>query len=161
MSKSDIRAREVNPPVSETAEVMHFEGTLVDTPCLVSYDFFQGALVGGSYFIDNADDVADITDYEKLQEMLTKKYGPALSAEHDWKDPYRSAGIDTYGKLAKAIARGDVTLRTIWETRDTRIVLVCTESSSEYNALVFLFYHSLDHLQSRDDSVKERDIDLL
>jgi hypothetical protein len=161
MSKADVRAREQGIPVNEDNDALYYEGSLVGSPCLVAYHFERGHLVSGSYVIDNADDVSDVTDFEQLKEMLTKKYGSPNYDQADWKEPYRSIGVRTYGDYAKAVARGDVILRAGWETRDTRIWLVCTEDKALYNAIVYVFYTSLNHIQQSQSRLVQEDMEMI
>ncbi|HVX41981.1 MAG TPA: hypothetical protein VHB25_20635 [Gemmatimonadaceae bacterium] len=159
---SPARVRSVEPgePAESDGDLI-YSTTLVGYPALLFYKFANDELCEGTYVIDNSDDAADVDAYFKLQEMLTGKYGEPANKEANWRDPYRAPDVKTYAQAAKAVATGELTLRSVWFTPDSRVLLVCAEDRERYNAIVFLFYEDLRRLQAGTDVRHESDLDLL
>jgi hypothetical protein len=160
-NKHQIKVKEDARLLEESPNQLLYQTQLVGSPATVFYDFQDGGLVSAAYLIDNPNDAVDVGDYFKLVELLTNKYGEPDSKDVNWRDPYRAPNINTYAEAGKAVATGELKLRTVWFTPDSRILLLCTEDSSTYNAMVWVFYHDLSCIEEAGALQDERDLDLL
>lgn len=155
MSKSEVKDSEAASFVSEDDESLFYTGKLVGCDALIYYRFVNDELDGGAYFIDNETDVKDIQTYEKLQELMEKKYGESDEKGIDQKYPGKKMALETYGELANAVASGMASLKCIWRTDDSVIVLGCTEDPEKQNARVHVLYTNRETIteESYEDDI--------
>lgn len=158
MTRAEVSASEETPPASEGEDALTFNSTIFDVPCLVYYRFAGDRLTTGGYWIDQANDVSDVTAYLTLSEMLEKKYGEP-KRQIDGRAAWRLAQSQSLAEIAKAVSAGDVKVTAEWSTEDTRIMLSLEEDTKAYNAIVALFYWDAKHLEGTWDDVQARDMD--
>lgn len=86
-----------------------------------------------------------IADYEKLKDLLTKKYGTPNADEVVWKE---SLYEDDPQHRGTALALGHVVFRSEWKTPETRIRLVLgAENFKVFHAIT---YESLAHVDEAE-----------
>jgi hypothetical protein len=116
---------------SETAELstqekdrsLIYKGSINDLDCKIIYVFAYDTLIKARYSIieEHTNKNEYITDYEKLKELLNKKYGDPAKERTTWlsniyKDNSRDWGL--------AISLGQLVYFTEWDTESTQIWLM-------------------------------------
>jgi hypothetical protein len=160
MSKEQVRATEESPAVYEKDNALGYNGEIMETPCMVYFEFENGELTRGAYLIDNTDDDRDIEDYNHLKLLLTKKYGePNKDAMVVTPKVYRLPKIDSTVDLEKALSEDAVRLKTWWQTEDTYVSLACR--GLEGNVQLAVMYNSLESRNRADEASEARDLERL
>lgn len=160
MSKDEVRATEPTKPAYESENALGYRGELVESECMIYYEFDEKGLARAAYMIDHSDDGHDILDYNKVKTLLTRKYGDPKEDEMDLTTGvYRLPQIKQTLALGTAIAEGAVSLKTCWETADTYIGLACRGVKG--NAQVAVMYNCLDARNRASESSAERDLEKL
>lgn len=160
MTKNEVKSAERNATfVGDDEASLFYEGTIVGCDAFIYYKFVNDKLDGGGYLIDNEHDVSDVTAYEKLQELMEKKYGEPESKGLEQKYPSKKLRIDTYGDLANAIASGMAKLKCVWRTDESIIILVCDEDTEKHNVTVHAIYKDISTMQDNSEETYDRDID--
>lgn len=105
----------------------------------VYFEFVDSQLSEAFYvFLDtHVNENLYITDFEKLRELLTLKYGPPGEDEMIWRRDLRRDKQDQWGF---AVVCGDLIYRAEWDTPRTRIVL--SLSGDNFEAFHSLTYES-------------------
>ena len=105
----------------------------------VYFEFVDSQLSEAFYvFLDtHVNENLYITDFEKLRDLLTLKYGPPGKDEMIWRRDLRRDKQDQWGY---AVICGDLIYRTEWDTPRTRIVL--SLSGDNFEAFHSLTYES-------------------
>ncbi len=140
MTIEEVKASETANLREETESGLLYSDVIVGCDCLVIFSFTEQGLQGAGYIIDNDDIVADVVAYEKLKELLKKKYGDPKQDRMEQQYPEKQLQLETYGEWAKAIASGQVKLICSWENENTSIVILCTEDTERYNTNVYAHY---------------------
>lgn len=143
MSTAEVEAAEGAPTHRLDNGVLAYSAQLAGSNATLFYTFVSDALVSAGYYFDEPNDVDDVATHERLRELLSRKYGPPRT-NVDHRTPYQMEFPETFGALAKAVARGELEIVSIWETGGTRISLALQEDKNSYNAFVALLYTSPD-----------------
>lgn len=159
MSKSEVRDAESATLCYEDTNVLIYEGKLVGCDASIHYRFNDDELEIGAYLIDNELDVDDITAYEKLQELMEKKYGEPDKSGLTQKYPEKKMSLETYGDYVKAIASGLAELNCIWMNEDSSIFLTCTEDTEKHNVQVHMIYRDITKLPDSSDETYDDDLE--
>ncbi|MGE4412433.1 MAG: hypothetical protein AB7E45_01890 [Candidatus Caldatribacteriota bacterium] len=129
MSKEDVKEIEdrdiVYEDVGGTQELILYADQISKFDCFVSYLFVQDKLASAGYYIneEHTNKNTYIDDYEKLKELLSKKYGQPIKDNIIWKDDLYKDNKKDWG-LAISIA--DLVYSSCWETPTTDIELILT-----------------------------------
>lgn len=143
MDVNDVRKSENADEIKaalENEDKLFYKGRIVGCDCHIFYDFTKGVLTQGTYIIDELNDENDVTAYEELVKLLTKKYGEPLTSEIESNHRYKKIDLKAYEELAEAVASGAVTMRSSWVTPDTNIYAYCKEDTEKHNAIVYVVY---------------------
>lgn len=139
MTLRKVRSMETSAKlVAENDDSLFYLGEIAGYAAHVSYNFTNDRLRTAAYIIDNYNDVNDLEAYDKLEELLTKKYGEPLSSGITQKHPEKK--LDTCGKIAEEIASGLASLRSFWKTSTTVIILSCIKDDEKHNTKVYAIY---------------------
>jgi hypothetical protein len=116
--------------VMDNGKMLSYDGIVGGLPCQIVYLFVKDQLTNGHYFFkaEHTADSLHIHDYEKLKEVISKKYGRPLLDDATWKDDtYRGRGE----KVGLAIKSGHLKLAAQWETPTTEVWLFLVGENSE------------------------------
>jgi len=122
-SISKTKTLETAELLDQVADFLTYKTSLASIEMLVLFNFFEDALYRGAYFSGESysNKNSYIDDYDKIKELLIKKYGAPLSDDVVWLNP-NSYYRDDKNEWGMAISRGDLAMRTIWKTDTTRIM---------------------------------------
>jgi hypothetical protein len=163
MTRAQVKASESATLRNEDkGNFIMYSDIIIENHCFIGYTFKNDRLISGLYFIDNDQDYEDLQAYERMKDLLIKKYGKPDYDGQEQRNPEERLALDTYGKMAAAIANGDVTLKCVWEYYGTRIILLCVEDEKKVNALLKVLYFDLENLKKEDEEKREKaDIDAI
>ncbi len=123
MTKKQVKANESLKPTGESDALIAYGGSIANMAnTSISYIFADGKLVEGFYRFNakhtNKND--NISNYKKLKEILTRKYGEPTKDDVIWnKSIYR----DNPEHWGMAVSMGHLEYRADWETERTEITL--------------------------------------
>lgn len=122
MSKQEVIKMEGKKPDHTKNNAMAYRDTVAGFTCFAGYGFIENKLTRGFYsFIHEHSNSTDfIGDYEKLKELLTKKYGAPVEDEVWWKNDLYRSDPQHWGM---AIEVGHLVYYAVWKTEDTEIEL--------------------------------------
>jgi hypothetical protein len=152
-SKEKVIESEDLEPKHDADGVLGFQAKIAGLDTILAYIFVENKLVRSKYIITekhtNANDF--ISDYEKLKEALTRKYGTPDKDETFWKnDLYK----DDYEDWGMALKVGHLVYLASWETTDTDIGLVL--SGENYDISLQIEYTS-KKLEALEDKKTEQE----
>jgi len=135
---NEIKEREASRLVSEDDQQLVYDGILGNWQVQIAYDFVAGQLAQGSYSLlethSNRNDF--ITTFDRIKELLIKKYGKPID-EAIWKNNlYR----DDPQEWGLAISIGHLNFRAKWNLVNTEIILFLT--GENYELANYIFYYS-------------------
>lgn len=121
MSLQEVRATEEDADwVIPEKGVLAFDTELAGNDVSAGYILLDDRFVRGVYFMSevyqNKND--HLTDFEYLDQLLTKKYGKPKKTKTNWKD-YRWKDSPAY--YGHALQQGDFSISTEWKTKTTLI----------------------------------------
>lgn len=158
MTKVQVQASETAEFVSQDKDrSLTFKGNVNDLDCWIIYVFAYDTLVKARYAIyeEHVNKNEYITDYEKLKEILKKKYGDPAKDRTTWvsniyKDNSREWGL--------AISLGQLVYFTEWDTESTQIWLMLhgdnnkIQFSLEYTSIMYSY---LDKKLEKENQIDE------
>lgn len=158
MTPTEVRATETGIFVTALDEnCLAFQAELVGFPCSIHYEFTpHGELCCGTYFFDSPDDRLDAVTFNRLHELLNRKYGEGDFQEH-WKS-YRRVSIETIGDLGQAVAAGLLNVSVRWSTPEADILLALGDDEKAYEAHVILSYSDPDQPELGDTTAADFDM---
>ncbi|MFT3704849.1 MAG: hypothetical protein QM802_20960 [Agriterribacter sp.] len=88
-----------------------------------------------------------LQDYEAFKSLLLQKYGQPISEKESWANNTKAAEKHNYGQ---AIADGDLSLHTVWNT-DRSVIQIILVHNSDKQPVLQIHYtaRSLDELQNK------------
>jgi hypothetical protein len=90
-----------------------------------------------------------LQDYTKFKKLLTEKYGEPVSEKENWRSDRRVAEKHNYGQ---AIADGNLTLNTVWNTDRSLIKIVLVNTNDKRPSLqIHYTTRSLDELENKEE----------
>jgi len=142
MSQIQVKSSESIRPIIETSDLITYKTTLAGFETYVGYVFAKGKLVRAKYVLtethSNKNDF--LTDYDSLNELLKKKYGPPIENETIWNsDSYLKDDKSNWGY---SIRQGDLILYTIYSSSETEIQIRL--SAVDYQIFNEIQYSSTD-----------------
>ena len=156
MTKDEVKSTENNEIIDEdlgsTEEVIVYKDQISSFDCFVGYIFVENKLASAGYYIneEHSNKNAYIDDYEKLKDLLSKKYGNPIRDDVIWRDDlYKEDKVD----WGLAISIGDLTYQASWETPTTEIELLL--SGDNYNIELVIKYVSKELKDWAKEVVKE------
>lgn len=152
-SKSEVIASEGTEPDINQEGIIGYETNTAGLDMIAAYIFVSDQLVRAKYIITekhaNATDF--ISDYDKIKELLSKKYGAPDRDENLWKnDLYR----DDYEDWGMAIKVGHLVYYAMWKSERTDIGLVLTGDNYRID---FTMEYSSNDLESLEDEKRNED----
>lgn len=158
MTKEQVLASETAESIAKNKErELAYKGSVNDLDCKIIYVFAYDTLVKARYLIneEHSNKNEYITDYEKLKEILNKKYGDPTKDRTTWlssiyKDNSRDWGL--------AISLGQLVYFTEWDTESTQIWLMLQgdnhkiQFSVEYTSIKYAY---LDKMLEKENQIDE------
>jgi hypothetical protein len=158
MTKEQVLASETAELVTQDKDrSLTYKGSVNDLDCRIIYVFAYDTLVKARYSIieEHANKNEYITDFEKLKELLNKKYGDPAKERTTWlsniyKDNSRDWGL--------AISLGQLVYFTEWDTESTQIWLMLhgdnheIQFSVEYTSIKYSY---LDKILEQENQFDE------
>ncbi|MBT6225513.1 MAG: hypothetical protein HOI47_02525 [Candidatus Scalindua sp.] len=156
MPKEEVKLIEKAKILQEDENMLIFEEELSGLNVYLQYVFVGRKLVRANYNINenHANSTAHIADYNKLKELLTKKYDTPLDDQIVWKDDqYR----DRPQEWGMAISKGDLVLFSVWELWSTSITLYLT--GDNYKTIHRIEYKSkkFGDLEDKENEIQAMD----
>lgn len=119
-SPQEVKIVEKVSLVSETSRLLVYRGRLANLNAVFGYHFVNGRLCRGSYMFEekHTNRNAYISDYERINTLLKKKYGEPIVDYSRWlNDLYR----DDSQQWGLAVSIGHLGFITEWATERTHI----------------------------------------
>lgn len=127
MTKAQVKRREKAKSIESGDEnLLYYKGNIIGLDCRIFYFFDEGKLIRAGYHITDSTvlhpDLNDyVADYNRLKEILKKKYGKPIEDTLMWlmdsyKDKYKN-------NLGLAVSLGYLNYFTTWETFNKTISL--------------------------------------
>ena len=139
-SKKDAIAK-LGKPYIENDTYIAYEHTLAGKSVLSVFRYKQEKLYRAEYVLDeshtNKNDF--INDYDKFNELLSKKYGEPKENETFWKDDLYK---DDYSDWGMAVAVGHLIKYCTWSSEKTNIE--CSITGDNYKIEVTIVYKSIE-----------------
>ena len=111
-------------PLANSRDLV-WQGAVTGRPAKVFYRFSEGIAKEAVVLFEPPSTRRDggrvLADYQRLRELLGRKYGQAYRSGRVWQTAADRRQSDTM----RAVAAGQLTLQAVWETDWTRIVLSC------------------------------------
>lgn len=156
MSQAEVMKSEDMEPMYISDETVVYDTTIAGLDCYLLYYFVNNKLVGA--IVDNQEkhtsDERYIDDYNSMKERLTSKYGQPSSDNEKWDtNDHKSYYAD---KKGKAVAYEFLTLTTIYDTDDMKIIM--TLKGDNYNishSIGYYFDKNLENYTKSQDSEYE------
>lgn len=153
-SKADVRAKRSKPRKDKEGRWNHVYGykeSLFGKESSVYFVFVEDQMVRGIYFIGAYENYADKNDYlsdaSTVRDALIEKYGPPQSDDIEWNNSLYKDSPSEYGR---AVARGHLERRTIWEEKGVRIMLLLTGENGEVSVSIRYVHEKL--VEKEDDA---------
>ena len=151
MKKDKVLSTEKNKPLEAGPYNPYFAavytGEVAGLKAYYKYSFLDDVLVRGDYVLKEKHYNKNkyITDYNKLKEILTRKYGgPIKDVENWYNDQYKDRPQD-YGL---AVSIGHLAFQSDWETDRTLVWL--TLKGGNFDIGINIFYVSKLHKELTD-----------
>lgn len=158
-SISDVKKQEKATFVSEEKGCLYYEGIVADIINVsIVYRFFDGHLSEGVYFSQESyvNRNLYIRDYERLKELLIKKYGEPDSDKTVWRNRLYKDNPEKWGT---AISIGHLAYMAEWNTKTTRITTGLT--GSNFDVRHGVFYNEKASEKEREKQEEEQMLDQL
>jgi len=137
MKKDEVLSTEKNKPIDSRPHkqyiVVTYTGEVAGLKADYGYFFLDDILVRGGYVLreKHSNNNEYINDYNKLKEILTRKYGSPIKSDSYWyKDLYKDRPQD-YGM---AVSMGHLAFQSDWETDRTLIRLTLMGDNFKLNS---------------------------
>jgi predicted RND superfamily exporter protein len=156
MTKEEVKSTENNKIIDEdlgsTEEVIVYKDQISSFDCFIGYIFVKNKLASAGYYIneEHSNKNVYIDDYEKLKDLLSKKYGNPIRDDVIWRDDLYKEDKSEWGL---AISIGDLAYKALWETPTTEIELLL--SGDNYNIELGIKYVSKELKDWANEIVKE------
>ena len=157
-SKESIVEKEGKSDLSPDAKLYMFSDNVAGFPCMVGYIFEDNQLVMARYLFKeehtNKNDY--IYDFNKLVNLLSKKYGEPDWNSPEWKNRLYQDDPSDYGF---AVSLGHLVYSAGWLKDKTEISVFLT--GENYDITFILQYVSTKYKQLREENDIKRSLDLL
>lgn len=141
-SRDSVKKSENLKLISGNKDRLLYFGSLANDKYSIAYKFTKNKLTEVTYaYMEKHINLNNyISAYDKIQDILTKKYGEPLKDETIWKDDLYKNNPNNFGLACSA---GHVSFISTWENSDTHIMLLCT--GENFDITVGILYSSLEY----------------
>ena len=152
-SLAQVKKTEKAKFFSESADRLMYTGTIAGISVDIWYFFLNGHLVKAIYNSQeshvNKNDF--ISDFQRVKELLQKKYGTPISDKEIWDGEYYKEKPSQWGS---AISAGQLSYLAQWETERTTVFSALTGDNFKISHAV---RYSEKASESEMDSIKEKE----
>ena len=158
MTREQVLASETEEFIARDKDrELTYKGSVNDLDCRIIYVFAYDTLVKARYSIseEHANKNEYITDYEKLKEILNKKYGNPVKDRTTWLSNIYKDNVKDWGL---AVSLGQLVYFTEWDTESTQIWLMLQgdnheiKFSVEYTSIKYAY---LDKMLEKENQIDE------
>lgn len=153
MSPAEVKASEASAAWEESGDTLAFRTTIAGLAAYAAYNFVNSKFFFGRYVIvePHSNRNAHISDYEKLRDLVTRKYGePDLDDMH-WDNDLFKDSPDSWGT---AVASGHMSMLATWETERALISTMLTGDNFEIS--LSIAYESKALAEEADAAAEQR-----
>jgi len=157
-SKEAVKDKESGQFVLEQDNTLNFKTSVAGLDMVVVYEFLDGRLVNAGYssLESHMNKNEFIDEYEKLKELLIKKYGEPKTDDVIWRnDLYK----DDRSGWGTAISVGHLIYRATWETERTDVVTALTGDNFKVQHLIG--YRSNADKEAVEEKAEQETLDKL
>lgn len=162
MTPAQVKASESMDPTAqggtETYDlIILYSVSVAGLNTQLGYHFVSNKLVSGAYIIQESyvNRNQHIADYNKIKEILTRKYGPPSTDDVVWNNDLFKDDPQNYGT---AVATGHLAYQSTWETPDTEIKLTLRgENFKVLHGVMYEDKKSKSLIESREKAGEEKD----
>lgn len=146
-SLADIKKKEGKADEFNMAGIYAFTTYVAGLECLAAYRFTGNKLTSGKYvFLNNNSDNC-VKNYEKLVELLTKKYGNPFSNDKKTSASSYEQQIYTDGELVR---NGDMSFEAYWFTPFTTLAIILNGEQYQVSLNMEYYSNKLDEEREQD-----------
>lgn len=158
MDKETVKNLEKTTLIDEVEEGLIYKSEIAGLDCQIAYFFTKNQLYQAGYVITekHSNDNECINDFEKLKDLLAKKYGEPVIDRTVWKNPLFKDEKSSWGM---AISIGHLIYLCRWNVENTEINLSLTGDNYSINHL--LFYRNTTLSEKQDQAQEEKTLDQL
>ncbi len=123
MSKEQVKKLESLPSIGENKNLLGYKGKIANLDCQIAFQFINDTLYSAAYVIteNHINNNDYISDFKKLKELLTEKYGQPKLDKMIWKGSLYKGDESRYGM---AVVTGNLVYVADWKTETTDIRLI-------------------------------------
>jgi len=153
MSKEQVIELEGEPHRQEKSrglDIIEYKKNVMDNDCLIGYVFAKDRLTAAKYiFLEQQKEKNQyIRDYEKIKDLLIKKYGMPEEDNALWRNNLYKNNPSKWGY---AVGSGHLEYFSLWGTPETEISLKLSGKNSEILLKVEYIGISLKDLMKREE----------
>lgn len=151
MSPGEVELAEGRDDIEKGDGFLWHEARIGDMPCEVYFIFVQQQLVRGRvrFTVEHSNSTDFVYDFERIKDLLIKKYGPVQRDEEIWKDDLYKDDPSDWGT---AVGSGGLVKFATWNSGETAITLMLSGDNYEITLAVDYISTRLGHLE---DKMKE------
>jgi len=155
MSKNEVKEKETAKLMGDIGDSLFYKTNVAGFSCVLGYSFANDKLVRGAYIIEEKHSNYNlyIQDYNKLKELLTKKYDTPIEDSHKWFNDLYKDDPEEYGM---AVAVGHLRYAADWNINNTLIQLRLYGDNYKINLMVA--YDSKELSEERVKAKEKNDI---
>lgn len=145
-SIEEVKSLETAELVNEGEGMLMYKATVGGLDTIIGYAFTEDQLWKGMYLFqeEHSNNNLFLDDFEKIKNILEKKYGTPTSEGDIWRDyTYR----DTPDKYGLAICVGDLEMYAEWEKEDVTIQLMLSGDNYKISHSVAYFNEELQNIK--------------
>ena len=155
MTREQVKATEPDARWLETEKQMGFHTEVAGLDVQATYVFHEGVLAQTGYSVieAHADDNGYISDYKKLKDLLTEKYGKPTLDDTLWRSDLYKNDPSRHGF---AVSIGHMVSGAQWETEKMDVSLHL--SGDNYDVSLWIIYTSKAHKNAAQEARKQDDM---
>ena len=147
MTTAQVLDSETDAPFDSTTDTLAYSVEVADLDAYAAYSFIDDTLVSAGYLFteEHSNDNMFIKDFEKVKNILQRKYGEPSEDVLRWSNDLYKDREDDYGF---AISAGHLTMIARWQAERTTIALVLSGDNYEISHVVL--YESIAHADLKE-----------
>ena len=135
MTRSQVEKAESLKIITVIDNRMFYKTSLMELDTTLIYEFTNNSLTSAAYFFNaqHTNPQSFYIDYNKIHDLLIKKYGNPVRFEKVWKNDLFKGDVENYGS---AIMSGHLDIFALWETKSTNIIHASTGDNLEVQHII-------------------------
>ena len=148
MSMSDVERVEARDEMVRGEGFLFHEARIADMPCEIYFIFARHQLIRGRvrFTVEHSNATDFIYDFDRIKDLMSKKYGSALKDEEIWKDDLYQDDPSEWGM---AIGNGGLVKFATWAADDTDITLLLSGDNYEIFFAIDYVSKRFGHLENQ------------